>query len=71
MAAERVTPGRAFMTRRPDDPKPEPPGGHAAQRLREFLEQRIPQPESPQDPDRPDSSAPAGPPETPDEKSDS
>jgi hypothetical protein len=30
------------MTGRPDDPNPEPPGGRAAQRLREFLEQRMP-----------------------------
>ena len=28
------------MTRRPGDDTPEPPGGRAAERLREFLEQR-------------------------------
>jgi hypothetical protein len=31
------------MTRKPGDPEPESPGGHAADRLREFMEQRLPQ----------------------------
>jgi hypothetical protein len=31
------------MTRKPDDPNPEPPGGRAAERLREFLEKRLPE----------------------------
>ena len=30
------------MTRRPDDSQPEPPGGRAAERLREFIDQRFP-----------------------------
>jgi hypothetical protein len=30
------------MTRKSDDPPPQSPGGHAAERLREFLEQRFP-----------------------------
>ncbi len=30
------------MTRRPGDKEPEPPGGRAAERLREFVEQRYP-----------------------------
>ena len=30
------------MTRRPDDNEPEPPGGRAAERLREFIAQRFP-----------------------------
>jgi hypothetical protein len=47
------------MTRRPDDPSPEPPGGRAAQRLREFLEQRIPQvPDPPKE--TADDESPAG-----------
>jgi hypothetical protein len=33
------------MTRKPGDPEPESPGGHAADRLREFMEQRLPQAE--------------------------
>ncbi len=35
------------MTRRPGDTKPEPPGGRAAERRREFLEQRFPGGEPP------------------------
>jgi len=39
------------MTRRPGDTSPEPEGGHAAERLREFIEQRypdeVPEPETP------------------------
>jgi hypothetical protein len=31
------------MTRRPGDLTPEPPGGRAAERLREFLDQRFPE----------------------------
>lgn len=31
------------MTRRPDDFTPEPPGGRAAERLREFIDQRFPE----------------------------
>jgi hypothetical protein len=30
------------MPRRPDDTEPDPPGGRAAERLREFVEQRFP-----------------------------
>ena len=30
------------MTRRPGDNEPEPPGGRAAERLREFINQRFP-----------------------------
>ena len=30
------------MTRRPGDDTPDPPGGRAAERLREFLDQRFP-----------------------------
>ena len=30
------------MTRRPGDTEPEPPGGRAAARLREFIKQRFP-----------------------------
>lgn len=30
------------MPRRPGDTEPEPPGGRAAERLREFIEQRFP-----------------------------
>ena len=30
------------MTRRPGDTEPEPPGGRAAARLREFMDQRFP-----------------------------
>jgi hypothetical protein len=30
------------MPRRPDDTKPDPPGGRAAERLREFIDQRFP-----------------------------
>jgi hypothetical protein len=30
------------MTRRPGDTEPEPPGGRAAERLREFINQRFP-----------------------------
>ena len=30
------------MTRKPEDPNPEPPGGRAAERLREFLDKRLP-----------------------------
>ena len=30
------------MPRGPDDDRPEPPGGRAAERLREFMEQRFP-----------------------------
>ena len=30
------------MTRRPGDTEPEPPGGRAAERLREFIDQRFP-----------------------------
>ena len=30
------------MTRRPDDRKSDPPGGRAAERLREFIDQRFP-----------------------------
>src|SRR5512135_3657831 len=33
---------RASMTRRPGDNTPEPPGGRAAERLREFIDQRFP-----------------------------
>jgi hypothetical protein len=29
--------------RRPDEQQPEPPGGHAGERLREFLDKRKPQ----------------------------
>ena len=48
------------MTRRPDDPNPEPPGGRAAQRLREFLEQRIPQVPDPAPKETADDESPAG-----------
>jgi hypothetical protein len=37
------------MTRKPGDPDPESPGGHAADRLREFMEQRLPQTTEPAD----------------------
>ena len=30
------------MTRRPDKSEPEPPGGRAAERLRQFIAQRFP-----------------------------
>ena len=30
------------MTRKPGDNTPEPPGGRAAERLREFIDQRFP-----------------------------
>jgi hypothetical protein len=30
------------MPRRPDDIEPDPPGGRAAERLREFIEERFP-----------------------------
>ncbi len=30
------------MTRRPGDTEPDPPGGRAAERLREFINQRFP-----------------------------
>jgi hypothetical protein len=30
------------MTRRPDSAEPEPPGGRAAERLRQFIAQRFP-----------------------------
>ena len=30
------------MTRRPDSTEPEPPGGRAAERLRQFIAQRFP-----------------------------
>jgi hypothetical protein len=40
------------MTRRPGDKTPEPPGGRAAERLREFIEERFP-----------DGLAPEGPPD--------
>jgi hypothetical protein len=30
------------MTRRPDKAEPEPPGGRAAERLRQFIAQRFP-----------------------------
>jgi hypothetical protein len=30
------------MVRRPDDREPEPPGGRAAERLREYIDQRFP-----------------------------
>lgn len=30
------------MPRRPGDTEPEPPGGRAAERLREFIDQRFP-----------------------------
>lgn len=30
------------MTRGPDDPESQPPGGRAAERLREFIAQRFP-----------------------------
>ena len=35
------------MTRRPGDREPEPPGGRAAERLREFIEHRFPGREGP------------------------
>ena len=35
------------MVRRPGDPDPDPPGGRAAERLREFLEGRFPDGEVP------------------------
>jgi hypothetical protein len=35
------------VVRRPDDPNPDPPGGRAAERLREFLEGRFPDGEVP------------------------
>jgi hypothetical protein len=28
--------------RRPDDPEPDPPGGRAAERLRDFMQKRVP-----------------------------
>ncbi len=44
------------MTRRPGENEPEPPGGRAAERLREFIDQRfpggIPSPESANEPKR-------------------
>ena len=44
------------MTRRPDDDTPAPPGGRAAERLREFIDQRfpggVPLPESTHEPER-------------------
>jgi len=33
---------RIGMLRRPSDTEPEPPGGHAAKRLSEFIDQRFP-----------------------------
>jgi hypothetical protein len=33
---------RIGMPRRPGDTEPEPPGGRAAERLREFVDQRFP-----------------------------
>jgi hypothetical protein len=35
------------VVRRPDDPNPEPPGGRAAERLRDFLQGRFPDDEPP------------------------
>jgi hypothetical protein len=35
------------VVRRPGDPNPDPPGGRAAERLREFLEGRFPDGEVP------------------------
>jgi hypothetical protein len=44
------------MTRRPGDETPEPPGGRAAERLREFIDQRypggVPLPEGAREPGR-------------------
>ena len=39
------------MTRRPGERDPEPPGGRAAERLREFIEQRFPGRKGPPEPD--------------------
>ena len=39
------------MTRRPGERDPDPPGGRAAQRLREFIEQRFPGRKGPSEPD--------------------
>jgi hypothetical protein len=36
------------MTKRPDDETPEPPGGRAAERLREFIDARFPEGERPE-----------------------
>jgi hypothetical protein len=36
------------MTKRPDDETPEPPGGRAAERLREFIAARFPEGERPE-----------------------
>ncbi|HEU0131193.1 MAG TPA: hypothetical protein VFQ85_09415 [Mycobacteriales bacterium] len=53
---------RNAMVRRPGEDEPDAPGGHAADRLREFLDERIPggeEPsETPPDPDdEPDDAA--------------
>jgi hypothetical protein len=54
------------VARKPGDPKPEPVGGRAAERLREFLTGRLPgkrrepTPEEPVDRDPPGSSPPKG-----------
>ncbi|TDD75075.1 hypothetical protein [Actinomadura rubrisoli] len=40
------------MVRRPDDAAPEPPGGRAAERLREFEAARFPEPEEPEEPEQ-------------------
>jgi hypothetical protein len=44
------------MTKRPDDETPEPTGGRAAERLREFIDARFPEGERPEFPvdDSPD-----------------
>ena len=48
--------------KRPGDDQPESPGGRAAERLGEFLRQRLPAGASPQETE--DASNPQGPPET-------
>jgi hypothetical protein len=56
---ERVTEsGWEAMVKRPEDQMPEPPGGRAAERLREFLRQRYQDGVPPEGP-------PDSPPETP------
>lgn len=61
------------MTRHPRDPNPDPPGGRAAERLRQFLDERFREGDRPTDPSKPtdeDSARDATPEEGEDEAAD-
>jgi hypothetical protein len=48
------------MTRKPGDSETDSPGGHAADRLREFMEQRLPQNPEPDGAAQPEEGPPPG-----------